>query len=35
MIALSSSNDDEEVGLKRYVVTLEKEERGGTRGDHA
>ena len=27
MIALSSSNDDEEVGMKRYLVTLEKEER--------
>ena len=27
MVAFSSSNDGEEAGMKRYVVTLEKEER--------
>ena len=27
MLAFSSSNEGEEVGMKRYVVTLEKDER--------
>ena len=31
----SSSHDGEEVGMKRYVVALEKEERTNSRGSRA
>ena len=35
LITFSSSHDGEEVGMKRYVVALEKEERDELAGDHA